>query len=108
MERAEEWKIQLCSNTCSVCSHYEHDGGGFLFLMNRPDLSLLSYHNPFFFLNLPPPPWFLLSCVKSYYDLHNKTKEGATGSGCIAISPLNKCLIQPPSATPKHTHTLLP
>lgn len=112
-KRAGDWKFScvltavVCAPVWACCLYMRVHVclRGLLFLMNRLDL-LLSYHNPF---SKPGPPWFLLSREMRYCDLHNKKKEGPTSSGCIAISPFNdKCPIQPPSTTPKHTHTLPP
>lgn len=94
MKGAGEWKFR-CVATPVLCAHAMRHVGGLLFLIKT-----------LFFLTCFL--WFLLSRQRSYYDLHDTMKEGATSRRCIAISPLNKCLIQPPSATPKHTNTLLP
>lgn len=94
MKGAGQWKFR-CVATPVLCAHATRHVGGLLFLIKT-----------LFFLTCFL--WFLLSCQSSYYDLHDTMKEGATSRRCTAVSPLNKCLIQPPSATPKHTNTLLP
>ena len=87
--------------TPALCAPALLPGSGSLLLLLRLHLSLLSYLDAFSY----PPAFFC--CEKTYYVLQNKRTEGATGSESAAISPLNKCLIQSLSATPKHTHTSL-
>lgn len=87
--------------TPALCAPTLLPVSGSLLLLVRLDLSLLSYHDPYSYM-----PAFFSAVRRVIMFCIIKGQKGPPATS-TAISPLNKCLIQPLSASPKHTHASL-